>query len=231
MELNLHDICVLASGHMAKVNEVSDDCRVRIVVLSEAFSNKIKYLNVSHYDKHFNHSVTHPVCHLSDECYSPVSDAFNVLQAINDMCKENREAMLLNVFQTIIMMRYEFYPIDTESNKEKDTRISTRFQEAVIKHYRESRSVDFYAKMFGLSAKYFAALIKEEIYVSPGRWIGRYVTARAKDMLDKRGDLNIQQIAFELGFDEQSSFSRFFKGQVGMTPKEYRKNKEAQEGE
>lgn len=228
-ELHTHDILILQPGHTIKALEASDDYKVRVIVISEDFFNKIKHLNIAHFNKYHGYNAVYPVCHLSDEHYSPISDAFNVLQAVSSMCKENREVMMLSIIHTIILMRHEFYPISEESNKQKDTSISARFQEAVVKHYRESRSVEFYAKMYGLSAKYFATLIKEGLYISPGRYINRYVAARAKELLDKRGDLNIQQVANELGFDEQSTFSRFFKGQVGMTPKEYRNIKETKE--
>ena len=191
--------------------------------MSEKFFNKTKYLNISHYNRHYSYIVANPVCSLTDEQYSPVSDAFNVLRAISSMCKECRESMMLNLLHAIIMMRYNFCPIPTEAKKKRDNRISARFQEAVVEHYRESRDVAFYARMFGLSPKYFAVLVKKELHVSPGQWISNYVVMRAKEMLDKRGDLNIQQIALELGFDMQSAFSRFFKNNTGVTPKEYRK--------
>jgi AraC-like DNA-binding protein len=76
--------------------------------------------------------------------------------------------------------------------------------------------------MFHLSPKYFSTLIKQETGISAGEWIDRYVTLQAKELITRCRNHTIQQIADDLGFCEQASFSRFFKKQTGMTPTEYR---------
>lgn len=76
--------------------------------------------------------------------------------------------------------------------------------------------------MFHLSPKYFSTLIKQETGISAGEWIDRYVVIQAKTLLEQERDLTIQQVADQMGFSEQASFSRFFKRHTGMTPKEYR---------
>lgn len=58
---------------------------------------------------------------------------------------------------------------------------------------------------------------------SCGLRISTYITVRAKSLLDSREDYSIQQISDFLGFSEPSSFSRFFKRETGMNPKDYRK--------
>ena len=37
-------------------------------------------------------------------------------------------------------------------------------------------------------------------------------------------NLNISEIAFELGFDEVTNFSKYFKRRVGQTPNDFRKS-------
>ena len=41
-------------------------------------------------------------------------------------------------------------------------------------------------------------------------------------MLRHHPELTIQQISNQLGFSEQTSFSRYFKAHAGMSPKQYR---------
>ena len=60
--------------------------------------------------------------------------------------------------------------------------------------------------------------------MTPRQWIMRYIALQAKSLLLKRPDLNIQQVAFLMGFSEQSAFTRFLKSHVGVTPTEYRNN-------
>ena len=52
----------------------------------------------------------------------------------------------------------------------------------------------------------------------------------AQELLAGNSD-SIKNLATKLGFEEASSFSRFFKKQTGMTPMEYRNGKGIPEGE
>ena len=65
-------------------------------------------------------------------------------------------------------------------------------------------------------------LIKQETGVSAGEWIDRYVVLQAKALLNRMRNLSIQEITDRIGFSEQASFSRFFKRNTGISPKEYR---------
>jgi AraC-like DNA-binding protein len=76
-----------------------------------------------------------------------------------------------------------------------------------------------------LTPKYFATVIKRTTGIAASEWINRYVLIEAKWLLHHERGQSIQQIAYQLGFTEQASFSRFFKSYEGKTPKEYREQK------
>ena len=97
-----------------------------------------------------------------------------------------------------------------------------RFQDAVVKHYTESRKVEYYADLLCLSPKYFGSIIKEQTGVAASVWIARYVVTKAKTLLHYRKDLNIQQISYQLGFPDPAAFTRYFKTNTGLSPKEFR---------
>jgi AraC-like DNA-binding protein len=98
-----------------------------------------------------------------------------------------------------------------------------RFYEAIIQHHRESHEMAFYARICCLSPKHFSEVIKRDTGISANKWISTYLTVRAKSLLDSREDYSVQKISDYLGFSEQSSFSRFFKRETGMSPRDYRK--------
>ena len=222
LELHSYDICLGLPGHIFKMLEVSEDFKAKVIVLSNDLANKAINLNISHYNKFSGYNAENPLGHLTSEQFAQMNEAFNLLQTVSSLGKAWRENMILNVFQTILMMRHEFCPIPEDTDTKADLRISARFQEAVINYYRESHEVDFYAHKFGLSPKYFAALVKSELKVSPRQWINQYILMQAKLLLTQRNDLNIQQIAYLLGFKDQTTFCRFFKKQEGLTPSMYR---------
>jgi AraC-like DNA-binding protein len=77
------------------------------------------------------------------------------------------------------------------------------------------------ASQVGLSPHYFSLLFKRAFGVSPYRYILSMRIDRAKRLLSER-HMAISEIALELGFADQSHFSKVFKTFVGATPRQYR---------
>ena len=77
------------------------------------------------------------------------------------------------------------------------------------------------AGQVGLSPHYFSLLFKRAFGVSPYRYILSMRIDRAKRLLSER-HMAISQIALELGFADQSHFTKVFKTFVGATPRQYR---------
>ena len=82
--------------------------------------------------------------------------------------------------------------------------------------------VGFSVQLACLSAKHFSAVIKEETGHTAAHWIHNQVVAEAKMLLHMRHDLTVQAISDMLGFDEQASFSRYFRRETGLYPTEFR---------
>lgn len=223
VEFRVGDMILVMPGHIISWCSVSPDYKVRTIGISDEFCNRIRHLNHSLYTEINRNNADNAVVHLTGKQYAQMCEAYDMMQMVSQVGKKWKENMMLYTFLTIIMLHYELCP-DNNKEKKQVSSLSMRFQEAVVKHYRESSDVDFYARMFGLSPKYFSYLIKSEIGIAPKRWINNYIAMQAKTMLIKRSDLNIQQVAYLLGFKEQTSFTRFFKSYVGVSPREYRDN-------
>ena len=103
-----------------------------------------------------------------------------------------------------------------------DKRVSARFLAELKQHIRQHREVSFYAEKACLSTKHFSAVVKQETGQNAAYWIHRQVVAEAKMLLHVRRDLSVQIIADMLGFEEQSTFSRYFRRETGMSPTEFR---------
>ncbi len=81
----------------------------------------------------------------------------------------------------------------------------------------------FYADKLFISPKYLSLIIKEALGRSAAEVIDDYVILEAKNMLRFSGK-NIQQVSYELNFPNQSSFGKYFKHLVGMSPSEYQRS-------
>ncbi|QDX91244.1 AraC family transcriptional regulator [Brevibacillus laterosporus] len=72
-----------------------------------------------------------------------------------------------------------------------------------------------------LSVYYFSHLFQRETGYSFIEYVHRIKLKKAVIYLETT-DLSIQEIAFELGFEDANYFSRLFKKQMNMSPREYR---------
>lgn len=115
---------------------------------------------------------------------------------------------------------------DTPKGSTQKTRRTTylhSFLQLVNMHYRRERSVAFYADKLFISPKYLSLIIKDQTGRSAAQLIDSYVILEAKNLLRFSGK-NIQQIAYELNFPNQSSFGKYFKHLTGMSPSDYQKS-------
>ncbi|MBD5186292.1 MAG: helix-turn-helix transcriptional regulator [Bacteroidales bacterium] len=97
------------------------------------------------------------------------------------------------------------------------------FMKLLHTHHHRERSVAFYAGKLFISPKYLSLIIKEMTGRSAAAWIDELVILEAKNMLRFSGK-NIQQVAYELNFPNQSSFGKYFKHLTGMSPSEYQRS-------
>ncbi len=93
---------------------------------------------------------------------------------------------------------------------------------AMNERISEPYDADVYAKICALSRSRFAHKFKEEIGLPPLQYFVNLKFERAKELI-AFSDLNISEIALQLGYDNPLYFSRHFKKHTGMSPSEYRK--------
>lgn len=89
-------------------------------------------------------------------------------------------------------------------------------------NFRQERQIQFYADKLGITTTYLSRVVKEISGNTVNDHLTRRVFHEACNLL-KTTDDTIGEIAFELGFKDQSAFTNFFKLHAGSSPKAYRK--------
>jgi DNA-binding response OmpR family regulator len=94
--------------------------------------------------------------------------------------------------------------------------------QVVGEHYSDwnFRSEEFAAAL-GMSLRTLQRKLKDETGLSTGGFIAEFRMRRATELLALTSR-TVTEIAFEVGYDESSSFSRVFKKRFNMSPSEYR---------
>lgn len=102
-----------------------------------------------------------------------------------------------------------------------DTRI-IKILHLIEQHFREHQPVSFYADQIGLTPKRINEILKDIVNVSVSQLCHQLLLVESKRAL-YTGVLSIKEIAYQLGFSDQSYFSRFFRKHTSSTPEQFRK--------
>ncbi len=221
MSFEERNISVIYPNHSVRAISVSNDYDSTLIVVSSRLFDTLRMRSTY---RGYLHYLDMPHFKLSDEQYKTLLDVIAVIRHVCDFDEEEREDMLVHILDVLVSMitRFRIKNISDYKEQPVEKRMFLRFYDAVSNYYKQSREVQFYAEFFCLSPKYFGTLIRNETGIGAGDWIARYVVMQAKQLLRGNIDHDIQWVATELGFDDQASFSRYFKRVEGITPSEFR---------
>jgi AraC family transcriptional regulator, transcriptional activator of pobA len=96
------------------------------------------------------------------------------------------------------------------------------FQHLIDKHFRTIKLPKEYADLLYVTPNHLNALCQDLVGKTAGDLIRDRVLLEAKRLLTN-ADMTVTEIAYDLNFQDNSYFNRFFKKNVGMTPDEFRK--------
>lgn len=105
----------------------------------------------------------------------------------------------------------------------KTNKTIKQFRNLVRNRFIAEKSVQYYAEQLSVSPNYLNELSKKERMVSPKRYIQNFILREAKNLL-AHTKKDVAEIAFHLGYEEPTHFTRFFKAQTKVTPLAFRKN-------
>ena len=95
------------------------------------------------------------------------------------------------------------------------------FKTILEAHFIVERNVSFYAGQYSLACSTFSKKIKRYFGKTPSALIRERLTLEAKKQLHLTYK-SIKEIARDLGFEDEFYFSRYFKKEVGVSPKRFR---------
>jgi AraC family transcriptional regulator len=93
--------------------------------------------------------------------------------------------------------------------------------EYIHDHLDAELSLDHLAAVAHLSPYHFARRFKNSTGLPPHQYVIACRVERAKDLLRQRDRLPLADVAMEVGFSDQSHFTRHFKRLVGVTPRQF----------
>lgn len=225
--LEKYSVLINFPENIIQINNVSDLNAFAIIISSQFMDSlALQILSHAHYYMYeINKNETfvlpqHEIKNLSHFFYIFKNAISSSLTSSN----EDYIKYLASAFVTNIIILHHTYHIETI---EEDIHISKgnymildRFIELVGIYHNRERELQFYADKLCITPKYLSLIVKRVSGKKATDWICDFVILEAKSLLKYSGK-NIQEVSMQLNFPTQSAFGKYFKCQVGMSPKEF----------
>lgn len=220
------DIFVLMPRHTISIIENTEDYKSIMLEVSKEIYEHIKTVYPAgyqenlhyHWDSHF---------HLNDDQFECVHSMLKVLNSVCWSDSSRRSTLVHKLLEALLVLLHDYHVASGAVVRRPSPyeQLFAHFTEAVAEHYTESREVRYYANLFCLSPKHFAAIIKQQTGRTASDWITEYVIVQAKSMLWYNPHCSIQEVAYRMGFSDQATFARYFKTNTGVSPRTFREKR------
>lgn len=227
-DITPNTLMVVTPNQIVKLIEKSDDLVMELLFFSFDFVTGLPFqrnldvlLNIG----------KHPCVEISEEKRQDLLEmhAF-IVKKYNNINHTYRKPIAIALLYALILEVSSIYSDVKVWERESSSRqeeLANKFFKLLMVHYKEERSVAFYADKMCLTTKYLSSTIKKATGESVLTWINRALIAEAKVQLRTAGNMSIAQISEQMHFPNPSFFGRFFKDHTGMTPLRYRKGESA----
>ncbi len=109
----------------------------------------------------------------------------------------------------------------TKSDKKSD--MMDNYHNLINEYYKEWKLPKLYAQMLFITPNRLNAICKQVAGINATEFIKRRVILEAKRLLTHT-TMTVTQIAYELGFEDNSHFGKYFKSIINETPEKFRIN-------
>lgn len=164
-----------------------------------------------------------PIINIVEEELSKFETLWDML-AVEMNSRDNlQQEMLQMMLKRFVILSTRLYKSQFHLHDIEKGRLNLvrEFNYLVEMHFRAKHSVSQYAELLNKSPKSLTNLFSQSGQKNPLQLIQDRILLEARRQL-LYTDKIVKEIAYELGFDDIQTFSRFFKTKEGVSPREYR---------
>ena len=215
-----HTVGVIFPNHCLRKVSVTDDYLATLIIVDSSVLNDpilqiIKQMRYRY--------EPHPNVKLDKHEYRIITHVVEGMREITRLNLPDRRVLMTRLLEFLLRLLGQYRKRKLNETA-ADKQVSARFHSDLKRHFREHRDVGFYAAQACLSTKHFSTVVKQETGHTAAYWIHHQVVVEAKMLLHIRHDLTVQAIADLLGFEDQATFSRYFRRETGLSPTDFRTN-------
>ncbi len=223
--LRANQVLVMLPNTIGECLEFSNDCQLAMIAYS---GNKFENGVNASYSIMFQKLLSRqPVIQLTYEEMEETLTIYASMRKKMEQVDFSFTYEALNGYMQVLFSNGYQWMTNRMRKEEKELKVESRqqvlfnrFLELIQKHYKEERSITFYADKLCLTPKYLSLTIHQASGRYAGEWIKDYVILEAKALLKSRL-YTVQQISDTLNFANASFFGKYFKAATGYSPRKY----------
>ena len=221
IEEQADSVALFNPDDIIKVEQRSPDFEVEILAFSSfiqlAALNQLENVNIS--------ALRRSMILDTPETASAASGMVRLLRPAIDACTVRElyfiSVMQLRAFYMLYQVMLRRNQIEVDAFKSRGDELFFKFRQLLGEHYRESRSVAFYADKLCITTRYLTNIVQARYGKSPKEAIDTYTVMQIRlDLLQT--DITLTELAYKYHFSSPSFFSDYFRRNAGCSPQEYR---------
>ena len=200
------NVMLIPADTIVEVNKLSDDARVMAIVFRDSIemSDEVVYkTSPAEFDRLLRmYYILWDVVHLAPYRRKTVQYLSKTIvadvQELNEVVSQN---------------------VQNEGST-RTQELFLQFKRLIKQHCMQERSIPYYASQLHVTPHHLSATIKKASGQSVMYWINRATIQETKLLLKTNG-MMAYEIANRMNFPSASAFSKFFKREIGLTPRAY----------
>lgn len=226
--ITANNLITIMPTHIFQVASSSENLKGMLMMIDKGFLEEINTAKRSPSMTNYMQFRKNPCTELLPEETKHIAKGFELLRekmrlrthTFHKEVMQNAFVGFMLEIANILIGKKETLVMPTLSRKEE---ILNQFLQLLFVHVKEHHVVTFYADKLFITPQYLSLVLKELTGKSANKWIDDALIVEAKILL-KSPQVTVQQVADQLNFSDQSTFGKFFKKHIGVSPMEFRKS-------
>lgn len=218
--LKTGQISVVFPEQVHFISNCSEDLKGKIILFEEIlFCSDILKNELSTYNVNLSTQLNCTI--LSAEDFEQSVNAIRIIKGIYEhpsLIKKEQARFQIKIFLLgLIESVHGLHPILHKETVDKP--IYVRFKKLLNEHYKQYRTVQYYAEELAITPKKLNSITKKHCGETAIQAIHNRILIEIKRQL-MFSDLSHKEIAFDLGFNSPSALNKFVKAKLNETPTE-----------
>ena len=229
------DLFILAPTHTCRIIECGDDYRLRCLLFDPNGYNLSVHLNYLVKSERWIQTYFNPIMRLNTQEAQIMKECTDrIIEQINRPDSPNKVALIRlaitwhHVELDNVMQEQQNVATDNEKPLTRKQNLARQLYRLIVNNYRKEHQVAFYAEQMFLTPQYLNQIATSVFGKTLSSIISNLLYSTARAMI-LASEMSIQEIANELCFPDQASFSKFIKKNAGVSPNALRKKNSHQE--